>query len=306
MELWDVLANRLRAPPGPGWKFADCRAISPDGRAVAQQTADPRRASVGDEDVTVWDVETGNIRWIGAHAASIKCVEYSPDGATLAVACGDGTVHLWDHAGGTEKLVLMAQAVTSKTMHVSMAFTPDGRTLAWANTPFPPHTAAPGEPPGWEAKVWDATTGEERWCCHGATGGVEAVAASADGSLVAAAGTESVGRRAVATVRLWDLATGQERLLLRGRGETYQSVAFTPDGKSLAAGGGVFEYLPGDADLWDVPTGQLRASLRGHPDLVNFVAFTPDGNTLISASEDGTAKVWDATPLAPVPEPARE
>lgn len=96
-------------------------------------------------------------------------------------------------------------------------------------------------------------------------------------------------------VRLWDVATGQERAPLRGRSEEYYSVAFTPDGKGIAAGAGFIEATrPGDVDLWDVPTGQLRASLRGHLDAVSFVAFSADGNTLISASDDGTVKIWEA------------
>src|SRR5262249_39070785 len=36
-------------------------------------------------------------------------------------------------------------------------------------------------------------------------------------------------------------------------------------------------------------------TLRGHTDYVFNVAFSPDGKTLASSSQDGTAKVWDAT-----------
>ena len=44
-------------------------------------------------------------------------------------------------------------------------------------------------------------------------------------------------------------------------------------------------------------------TLRGHPDRVNAVAVTADGRRAVSASEDGTLKVWDlasgARKLAP-------
>src|SRR5262249_47036193 len=35
-------------------------------------------------------------------------------------------------------------------------------------------------------------------------------------------------------------------------------------------------------------------TLRGHSDHVTSVAFSPDGSRLLTASWDGTAKVWDA------------
>jgi WD40 repeat protein len=292
-RLWDVVANR----PCASRRNEVCyypATISPDGRAIAGSSAVREKGNVM---VWVEDVETGKVLWRGPHAASVGSLEYSPDGATLAVGCQDGTVHLWDQVAGIEKLVLKGHTVPVDCLAITL----DGRTLVSAGTRLP-EGARREQPAGWEVKIWDTTTGEEHLFRHEASGAVRALAVSPDGSRLAAAGTETVGGRAVAVVRLWDVATGEERAPLRGRGEEYHSVAFTPDGKSIAAGAGVLRaVLPGDVDLWDVATGQLRASLRGHPDLVSFVAFTPDGNALISASYDGTVKVWDATPLAETP-----
>jgi WD40 repeat protein/tetratricopeptide (TPR) repeat protein len=41
------------------------------------------------------------------------------------------------------------------------------------------------------------------------------------------------------------------------------------------------------------PGGPLAFTLRGHKGVVNDVAITPDGRKAVSASEDGTLKVWD-------------
>jgi WD40 repeat protein len=48
--------------------------------------------------------------------------------------------------------------------------------------------------------------------------------------------------------------------------------------------------------LWETETGREVLTLRGHKDLVGRVAFDWCGLRLASCSEDGTVRVWDATP----------
>jgi WD40 repeat protein len=45
----------------------------------------------------------------------------------------------------------------------------------------------------------------------------------------------------------------------------------------------------------DIETGQLRIIMRGHHDLIHDMDFSTDDNWLVSASADGSAKVWDLT-----------
>jgi WD40 repeat protein len=158
----------------------------------------------------------------------------------------------------------------------SVAFSPDGKTLASAGGGFDKDS----RPYPAEVKLWDLTTGRER-TLKGHTAGVAAVAFSPDGTTLASGSFDK-------TVILWDVATATVRATLRGHTGELHSVAFSPDGKTLATGS-----QDETVKLWDVAAGQERVTLRGHTQAVNAVTFSPDGNTLASASTDATVKLWD-------------
>lgn len=40
-------------------------------------------------------------------------------------------------------------------------------------------------------------------------------------------------------------------------------------------------------------SGKMLKELRGHSSYVNHVAYTGDGNQVLSASSDGTVRVWN-------------
>jgi WD40 repeat protein len=98
------------------------------------------------------------------------------------------------------------------------------------------------------------------------------------------------------TVRLWNLTGRREVLQLSTGTGVATSLAFSPDGRTLAVsiGGSAGKIIR----LVDVNAGTQSAELRGHWKNISSLAFTHHGQTLLSASDDGTVRVWDVVQQA--------
>ncbi len=162
---------------------------------------------------------------------------------------------------------------------VSMAFNPDGRTLAAAS---------------WQAiRLWDIRTRKPLGRpLHASKSRVRSVAFSPDGSILAAGSDDGA-------IRLWDART--HNLLgtpLTGHTGGVSSVAFSADGRTLAAAS--WQAIR----LWDTRTRKpLGKPLRGSKSGGRSVAFSPDGRTLAAASGNTTIRLWDTRTHNPLGKP---
>ena len=176
-------------------------------------------------DVWILDVASGkSIRILNGHQGPVASVAVSPDGKLLASGGWDGTARIWDASTGkclkTQrfpsliKKIKEAEREGDEPWAHSVAFSPDGRTLATAATV----TSVAGE-----VDLWDTSTGMLKATLKGIGPSVHQVVFSPDGRLLATAGRDE-------SIKLWNTATYQEIGTIKG----FEPIAFSADGKAIA------------------------------------------------------------------------
>jgi WD40 repeat protein/transcriptional regulator with XRE-family HTH domain len=238
---------------------------------------------------------------------AILAVAVSLDGRYWAAAGKQGEVRVWEARGQT--LYRVWQAHTG--MVWSLAFSPDGRTLATGS-----HDGS--------IKSWDLESGALLWTgWH--TNNINRVAFAPDGSLLASSGTDAAVRlwdprrgmhletlphpdpvcaiawspdgRLLVTgdiegcIRLWEIQKSQPATCIAAIAEHTDwviALAFAPDGSALASASWDLTI-----NLWEVPSGRLRQTFTGHTDRIQSLAWSSDGHTLASSSRDTTIWLWD-------------
>ena len=243
-------------------------------------------------------------------------VAISHEATRLAIAT---TIGIWLYDSETyQEIALLAP---HKPPCTSLAFSPDGRTLATGT--------ADGK-----IRLWNSETGASKETLAGHTGSISkltftqngetlitvggnwqegitiqlwntqtwknrttlplkvknnAVVLSPDGNVLAVNHSDEIG--------LWDVKTGKQIAHVRHKEISFTSVyllEFSPDGELLAI------EDDNDIHLWNTKTQQFRATLIGHDSMVNVLKFSPDSKIVASTSRryagQGTSIwLWDTT-----------
>jgi hypothetical protein len=94
-------------------------------------------------------------------------------------------------------------------------------------------------------------------------------------------------------VYAWDLEARKVRWKWEGHLDEVQDMDFTHDGKQVVVGCGSVSGFDYGIRVWDLDTGKQRAILKGHTGWVHGVACSPFKSLMLSASHDGSMKLWD-------------
>jgi WD40 repeat protein/mono/diheme cytochrome c family protein len=136
-----------------------------------------------------------------------------------------------------------------------------------------------------EVEILDPSTQKEIRKLGGHADAVRALAWSADGSTLVAAGGVP-GRKG--ELKIWK-SDGTLAATGAGHADCIYAAAISPDGKTIATAS--YDKL---VKLWDAATGNEMKTLKDHTDAIYSLAFTPDGKKVLSGAYDRTVKVWDA------------
>jgi WD40 repeat protein/tRNA A-37 threonylcarbamoyl transferase component Bud32 len=284
----------------PLWRAASGDSV----RRVVFAAGDTVAAAAAGASVRTWDAASGAPRATLDHAAPIRDLAVSADGARLASASQDGTARVWDVASGR----LVAVLVGHDGWVYAVAFCAGDKLVVTGGVDR-------------TVRLWDAASGRplrtffghrdmvKRVTCDAAgrilsaahdgtarlwdPAATAARGAFATGALVADLGASRDGTRIVTVgvdgrVVVSDAASGAALATLGRPGTHPLSAQLAADGRTVA----VALYDERLAELWDVAGGTLLRTFAGHTQQVNRTQLSPDGTLLVTSSRDGTSRLW--------------
>ena len=217
----------------------------------------------GDRQVFLWDVSTGNvIRKFRGHDGAVNSLHYSPNFDILVSGGYDQAVKVWDcRSRSVDPIQVMKPFADSVT---SVIVTERSDILAGS---------VDGTIRRFDVRMGKIVTD----LLHHP---ITSIAATKDGECILAACTDSC-------VRLIDRGDGD--LLGEYKGHKHTSAkldaAFTPsDGYAVACS------EDGRVLYWEIVDGGVVEEFKAHDDVV--CSLTMHGECLVTASVDGTVKVW--------------
>ena len=264
LKIWD--ASRVGAPllnvPVQTDTGLSSLAFSPDGGRVV---CAPQWTCHG----FVRDAFTGKqLCLLGAKARQgASCVAWHSDGKRIVTGSHDKTVRIWHADTGTELRRLDHEREVGE-----LAVSPDGQWIAAGCD-------------GGGLYLWDARAGKQVWAKKDHTDEVDGVAFSPDSRFLAAGDDNG-------TLRVCQVPGGERVWRNPTKNNRIYAAVYTPDGRRILTAG------KGKISIFEAATGRLILSWHAHAEDSSIYSLdvSPNGRNVLSASADGTVRVWPSAP----------
>ena len=271
-RLWDAEPRKVTSAPHGHRDQARWVAISGNGTRVVTIS--------GELGAQLWDATSGKeIRRLVEHEGPVYSAVFSPEGTYILIASAEGTSRLWDASTGKEKGVLRGH----EREVADALFSADGTRILTASQDN-------------TVRVWDAKCGRQ----------ISILSTHQEirrGDAAFSPDTTRLLTISSDVVQVWDATTGIEISALNGHSAFVTSAVFSADGTRILTAS-----QDATVRLWDASSGEQIVELCGHELVlhdreypegvlcrVNTAVFSVDGTLIVTASQDRTARVWDAS-----------
>jgi WD40 repeat-containing protein SMU1 len=254
IELSTVPPSRLLSLLGQALRFQQAQGLLPPGQAV-DVFRGGRRSARKDQEDKAPRRQAGFIKFsVDSHPETV-C--FSPDGVSMVTGSADGFIEVWDFESCKLRTDLEYQAKDELMMH-------EGEPILCSAFSRDGELLASGSRDG-KVKVWKVSDGLcVRKFVKAHSQGITSVAFSKDGLQLLTTSFDSL-------VRIHGLKSG--KMLKEFRSLLLLMFAFSDHNLNLCI--------------------LCFKSYRGHTSFVNSACFSKDGSQVLSASSDGTVRLWD-------------
>ncbi|HQZ65021.1 MAG TPA: DUF4062 domain-containing protein [Planctomycetaceae bacterium] len=261
IRIWDLCSDRGLFLFPASRHVPLCVAFLPKSQLIVVG----HDAHDNDPNLTLWDANRGEqLATMHFGRFPIRSIAVNESGCQICLGLDNGEFHFVDSTSWKVVCVIKKGAHSTNACQYSH----DGTGIVTASD-FKASTLT----------RWDIRTWANIFTAQGHGNTINAIAMSADGTLVASASSDY-------TIKLWNADTGQLVRCLLGHTFGVCCVAISADNK-LAASGSSDRTVR----IWEISTGATLVIHRPHDDRVTHINFLGSGERFISASEDGTVCV---------------